>query len=584
MSQKHGGEVFEMGKIVSMLLLLFAFLQAEAVVKIMQKEVKLNDFTINYFVDHEGHMCLSEVLEQTFQTGPNRLSLGINAHVTWVKLLLQNNTEITQTLHIQNRYTYHASEITYYAFDKKEKLVRSITFKPREKLNTDKMDGAISTFKVTIPPGERRMVLMHSKFQAYQMIDLKIFDAKHAIQNLVHEFMWVLVLSSILFTLAGYYLILYLLSRHIEYLYYSLYLIVSSVFISYSYGMFTHYFHLYGKITLYLNATVILAPIFLVLFVRSVFNTNKKHPIEEKLLLSLLVVFALTYLYSFFDYYKAIEMTSLIYLYQLVVMLGVAVSLYIKKVPLSDFFLAAHLFNIIFTAIALMYYNNIIPANFLTAHAVAIGTMIEAMLLGFLVSYRIKILEEANQKKDAIILTDMMTSLYNKSYFEEILQKELKRHRSTKHTLGLLIIDIDYFKKYNDTYGHLAGDNALRSVATVLKESLKRTEDMAFRIGGEEFAIICTNTDREQLFSCANSIQEKVKKLRIEHKGNRDVSPYLTVSIGGYISDRVILENAKKLYTLADDALYRAKKEGRNRVVVFEKSKRGSNLSLINLT
>ena len=131
-----------------------------------------------------------------------------------------------------------------------------------------------------------------------------------------------------------------------------------------------------------------------------------------------------------------------------------------------------------------------------------------------------------------------------------------------------MVIDIDYFKQYNDTYGHIAGDDALRSVATVLKESLSNPDDMAFRVGGEEFALICTNMNKKSVLSCAQKLQKNIEKLHIEHKSS-DVSKYLTVSIGIHFASTYILEDAKKVYAHADDALYAAKKEGRNKVIVY---------------
>ncbi|QOR61002.1 diguanylate cyclase [Sulfurovum sp. ST-21] len=556
-------------KVCLFLFLSTVMLYAEAVVRITGESVNLNTFTLNYFIDHSEKMSLESIKKETFIEGPNRLSLGINAHTTWVKIILENKTEEPKTLFIQDIYVFHSSNTTFYAFDEEERLLDTISFQPRNCVNTDLLEGAVASFKVKLEAHEKQTVYIRSKFLAYQIIDLRILDDKHAKENLVHTFMWVIALTSVLITLAGYYLILFLFSRHREYLYYSLYLISSSVFIAYSYGMVSHYFHLYGKITLYLNATVIVAPIFLALFVKSVFNTSAKHTKENFMLNSLITVFGVTYIYSFFDYYRAIEVTSFIYIYMLVVMLGVALSLLIKKVPLVKYFLVAHIFYIIFSSIALMHYNNIIAFNFLTSHAIAIGTMIEALLLAILVSHRIKILEEANQRKDAILLTDTMTTLYNKSYFEQMLQKQLKVHRDTKKTLGLFVIDIDYFKQYNDTYGHISGDVALRAVANVLKNVLEHPDDMAFRIGGEEFAVICTNTSPQKLSVYAEKILKSIESLKIEHKRSK-ISKYLTVSIGMYCTDELILKNAKQIYLYADDALYRAKKEGRNRVSKYD--------------
>ena len=135
------------------------------------------------------------------------------------------------------------------------------------------MDGAIAPFRVTLAPSEQKVIYMRSHFLAYQIIDLKILDDKAAKQNLIHEYLPIVVLMSILLTLALYYFLLYIALKHKEYLYYAIYLATSSIFIGYSYGMLTHYFHVFGQLSLYLNSTILLSPVFLALFVKVIFNT-----------------------------------------------------------------------------------------------------------------------------------------------------------------------------------------------------------------------------------------------------------------------------------------------------------------------
>ena len=549
-------------------ILSLTLLYAEAVVKIQSDQYDLNIFKLNYFVDTSGNMPLKEVKDQNFIEGENRLSLGINAHVTWIKIVLKNETQNLQKLYIHNIYAFHASSIHYYELNSNEQVIQELNFEPRNNVNTDLMDGAVAALKVMLEPNDKKVIYMRSHFLAYQMIDLKILNDKQAKVNLIGEHMPIVILMSILLTLSGYYVVLFLASRHEEYIYYALYLLSSSIFIGYSYGMLTHYFHIYGMFSLYLNATVLISPLFLALFIKVIFNTKMKHSVENMLLNTIVVIFGLAYIYSFVDYYFAIELASFIYIYLLIVMLGVGISLYIKNVALVKYFLFAHIFYIVFTLIAILFYNGEIVFNYFTSHAIAIGTMLEAFLLGFLVSYRIRILEEANHQKDQMILTDIMTNLYNKSYFEEALNTKLKIQQHNKESLALLVIDIDYFKQYNDTYGHVAGDEALRMVAKALKDILINSDDMAFRIGGEEFALICTNASKKKLLHCANSLRASIEDLHIEHKQS-EVSKYLTVSIGIHFASTHIIEDAKKVFGYADEALYTGKKEGRNRVVIY---------------
>ena len=171
-------------------------------------------------------------------------------------------------------------------------------------------------------------------------------------------------------------------------------------------------------------------------------------------------------------------------------------------------------------------------------------------------------------KIEELTITDAMTSLYNRRYFDETFDISLKIQQRTKQTLVFIIMDIDFFKKYNDTYGHQAGDAAIKIVAKNLKNSLNRANDMAFRLGGEEFGVLCTGLDAFQAFDFANSIRKKIENEKVEHKKN-NASKYLTVSMGLIV---VGPSNINDIYKCADKALYKAKENGRNQVVIYNEN------------
>lgn len=179
---------------------------------------------------------------------------------------------------------------------------------------------------------------------------------------------------------------------------------------------------------------------------------------------------------------------------------------------------------------------------------------------------------DVTEKKDLekLAITDGLTGLYNRRYFDEILSREICRAVRAKSFLSLSIVDIDFFKQYNDSYGHDAGDKALISVANTIKKSAKRGGDFAFRIGGEEFAILFSDCDKEHSVKFIQKIVQNVQNLHIPHS-NSKVDKYVTISAGVVVVD-FQEENVDKdgFYTMADDALYQAKKTGRNRVVLYE--------------
>ncbi len=169
-----------------------------------------------------------------------------------------------------------------------------------------------------------------------------------------------------------------------------------------------------------------------------------------------------------------------------------------------------------------------------------------------------------------LAITDELTGLYNRRYFNEMIDREINRANRTKSFLSFLVLDVDYFKKYNDTYGHDAGDKALSAVATAIKNSIKRGSDFAFRLGGEEFGVIFSKCEKERSFSFAEKIRRNIESLNIPHS-NSKTAKNITVSIGLIVVDfRDEHVDKNGFYAMADDALYRAKKQGRNKVVLHK--------------
>lgn len=174
-------------------------------------------------------------------------------------------------------------------------------------------------------------------------------------------------------------------------------------------------------------------------------------------------------------------------------------------------------------------------------------------------------LHEVNRMLSRLSALDGLTGIANRRSFDEYLEREWKRALRYGNPLSLVMLDIDFFKNYNDTYGHQKGDDCLKQVAGVLETSLKRPSDLAARYGGEEFAIVLPDTDFEGAVAVAERLRLNVESLRIPHIRSQ-VSPYVTISVGvaSAVPDRA--STPEGLISAADAALYRAKREGRNRV------------------
>lgn len=162
-------------------------------------------------------------------------------------------------------------------------------------------------------------------------------------------------------------------------------------------------------------------------------------------------------------------------------------------------------------------------------------------------------------------ITDRRTGLYNHGYFEHMLETEIKRSRRHKHPVSLIMMDIDDFKQYNDSLGHLAGDEILKELGKLIKKNIREV-DLGARYGGEEFAIILPYTDLEG----AKKGAQRIKKIITAHSFRREISipsKKLTISMGisSYPSDSA---SAQELVQRADEALYTAKKQGKNRICI----------------
>ncbi|MDP3466353.1 MAG: diguanylate cyclase [Sulfuricurvum sp.] len=175
-------------------------------------------------------------------------------------------------------------------------------------------------------------------------------------------------------------------------------------------------------------------------------------------------------------------------------------------------------------------------------------------------------LQHLNIKLEQASYTDTLTGIFNRRYFNLVYEREFKRALRAGKTIIFIMVDIDFFKQYNDTYGHLQGDVALQNVAHILKSSLLRPGDFVFRLGGEEFGIILTETDCSNGRKMAERLRFNVESLNMEHKGNKK-SGVVTISLGAICITPTASMNNETLLRSADINLYAAKERGRNQVV-----------------
>ena len=168
---------------------------------------------------------------------------------------------------------------------------------------------------------------------------------------------------------------------------------------------------------------------------------------------------------------------------------------------------------------------------------------------------------------EKISITDGLTDIYNRRHFDEIFPEMLQSPKRSKDYISFLIMDVDHFKQYNDTYGHQMGDKVLIEIARTLKRLLRREDDFCFRLGGEEFGLVFNTDTKDEAVNYADQIRRNIEEMGIEHSNN-SASQYVTASMGLICLRRDQVESADMIYKEADDLLYKAKERGRNTVVV----------------
>jgi diguanylate cyclase (GGDEF)-like protein len=186
-----------------------------------------------------------------------------------------------------------------------------------------------------------------------------------------------------------------------------------------------------------------------------------------------------------------------------------------------------------------------------------------------IVAERTQTLNSYAKQLEKLTTEDALTGIPNRRYFESEYEKEWRRAQRRQETIALMMIDVDSFKSYNDTYGHPAGDATLRTVAEVIQLQLRRVGDFVARYGGEEFVAVVPGADARIAALIAENIRSAVAEQRLAHSEGL-AEPYITVSIGAVSQVPAVGANAKAMISLADAALYQAKAQGRNRVVLHD--------------
>ncbi|HOE41969.1 MAG TPA: diguanylate cyclase [Rhodoferax sp.] len=349
------------------------------------------------------------------------------------------------------------------------------------------------------------------------------------------------------------------------------------------------------------------AGIFVTRFARSFLNTVVTSIWLDRALRAAGILVAVPIVIGLFvSYYAGGRLVSGALFIALLVSAGSGIYSVIHKIPGGRLYLLSWFLFLLFATMYPLRNYGLVPTNFFTVHGIQIGSLAEMMLLSFALAARInhtraekekaqheaidaqsalvatlketeKILEQrvaerteqleqANRRLSSLSITDGLTGIANRRRFDEVLAEEWKRMERLGQPLALAMIDIDWFKKYNDHYGHQAGDACLVAVAEMIAASIGRTGDLVARYGGEEFSFIAPAVDGASALTMAQKVCNAISATGMPHE--KSLFSHVTVSVGVASIVPSIETEPESLLKLADEALYLAKDSGRNRAMM----------------
>jgi len=357
-----------------------------------------------------------------------------------------------------------------------------------------------------------------------------------------------------------------------------------------------------SNVAYYSSASVALCA--LMLFMRQMLQTPRLLPWGDRLLLAMIAVYLLTPLIYALALPQVARVAIVFNLLTALAMIAIAVACALKRQRSAYFFLAAFGLLILGGASTTLRAMGILPTNVFTVDGLQLGSSLEMLMLAFALADRINVMRQEklqaqarllqtqeqlvetlqrserelerrvaerteelqvlNGRLETLSLTDALTGIANRRHFDEVLAREWKRAQRVGEPLALAVVDVDWFKAYNDHYGHPAGDSCLQQVAQTLVATISRSTDLVARYGGEEFVFLAPSTALGSAQSMAQKLVKAVEALALPHEH----SPlgHLSVSVGVASMHNDGESPVQSLLQQADAALYRAKAQGRNRV------------------
>lgn len=565
--------------------------------------------SLQIFEDESGSLAWRDVVgggvDARFHGVPTDaevINLGYSKSAFWVRVSLHNATDLPQERLLELGYN-RLSLVDFYGEDGNGgwTVVHTGNLRPFE---TRVLANRHFVWPVQIPAQGRRTVYLRLESSSPIFIPLRWWSvpAFHAYERSAYAYQ--ALYYGMALAMVAFNLLLFMALRERAYIYYVGFVASMALSIAVRTGLAKQYFawdaQWWWESSSFLSNS--LACVMFLVFMRQMLHSKQQLPAVDRWtsrILGLHLILPLFYV----AYYRAFAIPMIwVYVATLVFILGSGIYGAWRRLRAAYFFVAA--FAILFMTAVMNSLTSLglLPANIITNNLLQFGSACEMVLLAFALTDRINVLRQEkvlaqgemlaaqselvtalqdseralearvlertnelqalNRKLEALSTTDGLTGIANRRKFDEALETEWRRAMRSGTVLSVGLIDIDWFKQYNDLYGHQAGDVCLRAVAQALAGSLARAQDLVARFGGEEFAFVAPDTAPEDIRKLAEKICENVRALGLVHRGSEFGSVTVTVGVASGVPQEFTA--AADLLAAADAALYAGKAAGRN--------------------
>ena len=565
---------------------------------------------IELLEDPQRNLTLAEIQTPTNasrfiggQPPSNALALGFTRSAYWLRLTLANTgaTPIERILVVENPRISH---VQLYQPDSRG-AYQSISTGCDTPLTTRAYPNRNFVFPLTLAANSKKTVYLRVESSIGLLVPLQLWSpqAFHAYERDDYQLQaWYFGMASamILFNL-----MFFASLRERIYLFYITFVTCTVCTVAIKNGMMPGWLwegiNLNSNVAYYSSASIAISA--LLLFMRQMLETQQFMPRADRLLQGLIGLFLLTPLAYSLALPLIARAAILLFLSTGVVILAVVLTCAFKRQRSAYFFLAAFALLMLGGTMTTLRALGIVPTNAFTIDGIQLGSTMEMLLLAFALADRLNImrkettkaqaellhtqqelvdtlktsereleqrvtqrtdeLQQLNRRLETLSLTDSLTGIANRRHFDSILRQECKRAQRLGHPLALAMLDVDWFKAYNDQYGHPSGDACLQQIAQVLSATVCRSSDLVARYGGEEFVFITPMLNATEALDIAEKVVRAVADLALPH--SHSPVGHVTVSMGVAAITPATENSAAVLLQCADAALYLAKTKGRNR-------------------